>query len=306
VLLSGLLRTYNEQKNLPRVLGNLFSFCDEVVISDGGSTDESKYIAAHYREIGFNVEWYDFPGGSISSQVHFNHAGKQLNYGLERCKGDWVITQDADTIFCERTVNHLREALQTTAHDAFIMYGVHLIGNENHYAAESGTGPGLVQLFRNKEGVRFPDIPEHAHHLSDFPWSNLGVFQGGTYHFGYMDNEWERGKVILRAIAVPDDATYKHLLKHPSQHDPRPVPWERCGPDCETCWMEERADVLGILTAQRNKIIEVLGIEKRYVTAALQLGKQEEADRHAAIVNRTKLSLERANRRLEAVQRRAT
>lgn len=307
MLLSGLLRTYNEQKNLARVLGNLFSFCDEVVISDGGSTDGTKFVAAHYRNIGYQVEWYDFPGGSVSDAVHFNHAGKQLNYGLERCSGDWIITQDADTIFCERTVNHLRETLQTTTHDAFIMYGVHLVGDKDHYASEFGTGPGLVQLFRNKEGVRFPDTPEHAHQLSDFPWKNLGVFQGGTYHFGYMDSNWEREKVILRAKAVPDDATYKHLLKYPSQHDPKPIPWERCGSDCKVCWMEEKAigENLGILIAQRDEIVEMLEIARGNLLAALLMNKREEVERHTKVVADMEANLSTTEMRLKTLRGRA-
>ena len=303
MLLSGLLRTYNEEKNLERCLDNLFSFCDEVVISDGGSTDRTKYIAARYRDAGHKVEWCDFPGGSISKEVHFNHAGRQLNYGLERCKGNWVITQDVDTLFCERIASHARDVLKTTACDAFIMYGVHLVVDKDHYASEFGTGPGLVQLFRNKEQVRFPDVPEHAHHVSDFAWSNLGVMQGGVFHFGYIDSEWEREKVALRAVAVPEDATYKRLLQNPSRHDPEPVPWDRCSPDCKVCWMEEQAlgFVLPILTSQRDTIVRMLDFSRGNLTAAILLNKKDDIERHQESVERIEKDLERTNRRIQAM-----
>ena len=306
MLLSALLRSYNEEKNIARCLDNLLSFCDEVVISDGGSTDETKFIASQYRDRGFNVEWLDFPEGSISKDVYLNHAGHQLNFGLDHCKGEWVITQDVDLVFCQRVEAHVREILATTTHDAFIMYGVHCVRDENHYSAGFGTGPGMVQLFRNLPDVRFPDMPDHAHHVSDYPWKNLGVMQGGVYHFGYIDREWEMEKIRVRAKAMPHDDAYNRLLGKLPQHDPQPIPWERCNSDCEVCWMEERAkgSSVGVLTAQRDKIVEMLDFTQGNLTAALLLNREEHIERHTKSIANMECDLSRTNRRLKAIRER--
>jgi glycosyltransferase involved in cell wall biosynthesis len=235
------MRVYNEGMNLPKSLDNLFSFCDEVVISDGGSTDWTYSVVQSYQSQGHNITWLDYPGGSISEEIHFNHEGRQLNFGLDHCKGKWVITKDVDIVHCDRITAKLRQILEETNHDAFNMYGVHLIGNWDHYAEEAGTGPGLIQLFRNKGGVRFLDKKVHVAGISDYNWSNRGLLRGGLFHWGNIDRDEEIAKLQRLHKAMPENDLFRRIAANPPTHNPAPIPWERCHSECEVCWMQEAA-----------------------------------------------------------------
>jgi len=42
--ISAIVCTYNEEKNIPRLIASLKD-CDEIIIADGGSTDKTRQIA---------------------------------------------------------------------------------------------------------------------------------------------------------------------------------------------------------------------------------------------------------------------
>jgi glycosyltransferase involved in cell wall biosynthesis len=258
----------------------MLSLCDEVVVVDGGSTDGTQSIVADYMDYGENLIWVDASDTIISTDPHLNHAGRQLNAGLVHCKGDWVYTQDVDLVPCVRFQEHIREILETTTHDAFLMYGVHLVGDENHYAGEMSLGPGVVQLFRNKEGVHFPDQREHAHLIMNFEWDSLGIMQAGQFHYGYVDRDWELEKIALRSMALRDDDAYNHLMENPPQHKPELVLWNMCDPNCDTCWMEEigKGKMLEGATKIQAEIIGALKFQSGNLTAATLLNDKEKID----------------------------
>lgn len=307
MLLSGLIRTYNEEKNLPKCLDSLLSFCDEIVISDGGSTDGTRDIVRSYKEAGWTIKWLDFPGGSISDKVFFNHAGAQFNFGLDHCNGDWVITCDVDSMHCERLRKHLWPMLWDTPHDAFLMYGVHIVEDWGHYAGELGTGPGLTQLFRRKDGVRFPDQAEHVAYVDDFRWDNLGIVQGGVYHWGYINKKVEAAKIRLRHTAMPDDTTYAAIVEKPIEHKPLPIPWRRCHANCTSCWMEELAaeDMLVNAFTGARDIQKAVDFIRECLAAARTLGDQEEIDLQERQYEQQTNSLARHKIRRGAIQSRA-
>ena len=55
--LSAALITFNEERNLPRVLESLRGVADEVVVSDSGSTDGTVEIARSFGARVFETEW---------------------------------------------------------------------------------------------------------------------------------------------------------------------------------------------------------------------------------------------------------
>jgi rSAM/selenodomain-associated transferase 2 len=85
--ISIIIPTFNSEIDLRETLGSLFEGIEndlirEFIISDGGSTDKTKFIA---NEVGaFVIE------GSCSR-------GLQISKGLDKSKGDWVLILHADT-----------------------------------------------------------------------------------------------------------------------------------------------------------------------------------------------------------------
>lgn len=71
----------NEQRSISRCLDSL-RWCDEIIVIDSGSTDQTLNIAAKYTTKIIHREW----SGYVA----------QKRFGLEQCSSEWVINLDAD------------------------------------------------------------------------------------------------------------------------------------------------------------------------------------------------------------------
>lgn len=80
--ISGLVITFNEEKNIGKCIDALFKVCDEVIIVDSFSKDRTVEIA---KEKGAQVVQQAFLGD-----------GPQRTHGLPFCKNDWILNLDAD------------------------------------------------------------------------------------------------------------------------------------------------------------------------------------------------------------------
>lgn len=80
--ISGLIITFNEEKNIGKCIDALFQVCDEVIVVDSNSNDDTVKIAT---EKGAKVIVQSFLGD-----------GPQRIHGVPFCKNDWVLNLDAD------------------------------------------------------------------------------------------------------------------------------------------------------------------------------------------------------------------
>lgn len=75
----------NEEAQIGRCLASVAGFCDELLVLDTGSTDNTKSIAS---EAGARVETIEWPGDFAPAR----------NRALELVQGDWVLVLDADEL----------------------------------------------------------------------------------------------------------------------------------------------------------------------------------------------------------------
>lgn len=80
--ISGLVITFNEEKNIGECIDALFQVCDEVIIVDSNSTDNTVKIA---HEKGAKTIVQSFLGD-----------GPQRIHGVSYCKNEWILNLDAD------------------------------------------------------------------------------------------------------------------------------------------------------------------------------------------------------------------
>ena len=92
--LTGLVIATDEERDLPGCLESL-SFCDELLVIDGGSRDATVDVA---RDAGARVLVNPWPGYAA-----------QRRFGLAAARGDWVLAVDAD----EQVDATLRQSIQT-------------------------------------------------------------------------------------------------------------------------------------------------------------------------------------------------
>jgi len=84
--ISAAIITYNEERNIARVLESL-RCCDEIVVIDSGSNDRTVELATKLGARVIDSVWRGFAG--------------QKNYASEHCQYDWVLSLDADEALSE-------------------------------------------------------------------------------------------------------------------------------------------------------------------------------------------------------------
>lgn len=106
--ISGLVITFNEEKNIEKCVDALFEVCDEVIIIDSFSKDKTVEIA---RE----------KGATVISQA-FLGDGLQRSYGIPFCKNDWILNLDADEFLDVDAVNFIKKGtFLNEKYDAYSM-----------------------------------------------------------------------------------------------------------------------------------------------------------------------------------------
>ena len=91
--ISAIIITKNEEKNLPRCLSTL-TCADQIVVLDSGSTDGTLEIARSFKAEVFTEEWKGYTA--------------QKNSAIEKAKGDWIVSLDADEEFSTEAQEDIR------------------------------------------------------------------------------------------------------------------------------------------------------------------------------------------------------
>lgn len=95
-MISAVINTYNEEKNIERCLSSIVSFVDEIIIVDMGSTDNTLSKIKP-----FNPKIYSHPYTGFVEPAR--------NFALEKAKGNWILLVDADEEIpqtLKTTLNH--------------------------------------------------------------------------------------------------------------------------------------------------------------------------------------------------------
>jgi glycosyltransferase involved in cell wall biosynthesis len=154
--LSAIVITRNEAANIAECLDSI-AFCDERIVVDSGSTDDTVAIA-HAK--GASVSDHPWPG-----------FGAQKNRALSLASGDWVLSIDAD----ERVTPQLAAAIEAAIAD----------GQADGYEfprlssfcgrplRHSGWHPDYVLRLFRRGRARFTDVIVHERVVCDGPVARL-------------------------------------------------------------------------------------------------------------------------------------
>lgn len=158
--LSVCLIVKNEEETLPRCLGCVKTFADEIIVVDTGSTDGTVAVAEKYTDKIYNFEWsYDFSAAR--------------NFSLSKATCDFVMWLDADDIISAENCNKIREIMQNPQFDmAFLQYA----------AVSDGGEPTLVyyreRILRRSKNYKF----EGAVHEAVTPSGKIEYFDIAVLH----------------------------------------------------------------------------------------------------------------------------
>ncbi|MBF2708893.1 glycosyltransferase family 2 protein [Flavobacterium soyangense] len=191
--ISGLVITYNEEKHIGKCIDALFKVCDEVIVVDSLSVDNTVKIAEE-------------KGAIVISQV-FLGDGPQRIYGLPYCKNDWILNLDADEILAtdaEEFILSGKYEHQDFDVYAFRMYnfmGDKLINFAGWYPDRSArffnnktASPSKAMVHQVVSGINKTDLKVHINH---YPWENFDQLISkknlySTWHAQQLFNQGRR------------------------------------------------------------------------------------------------------------------
>ncbi|WCO02987.1 glycosyltransferase family 2 protein [Psychroserpens ponticola] len=93
IKLSGVIITFNEEKNIERCLQSLTNVVDEIIVVDSFSTDSTKHICLNY-----NVTFIE--------QKFLGYI-EQKNFALEQASNDYIVSLDGDEALSETLQNSI-------------------------------------------------------------------------------------------------------------------------------------------------------------------------------------------------------
>jgi len=155
--LSAIIIAKNEARNIEACLDSV-AFCDERIVVDGGSDDETAALAeAKGARVTVAKEWHGF--------------GPQKNLALSLASGDWVLSLDADECVSEKLADEIRAAIAAGAADGYEMPRLSTFCGKP--MRHSGWYPDYVlRLFRRGK-ARFSDDLVHERVICDGPVRRL-------------------------------------------------------------------------------------------------------------------------------------
>jgi glycosyltransferase involved in cell wall biosynthesis len=167
-MISVLIRTLNEQVNLPHCLASL-SWCDDIVVLDSGSTDRTVQIA---QEAGCRVIQRQFDNES----AQLNWAGTQIEY-----KYPWVYCSDADEVLPW----DLTEEMKSIASDKTNKYVAYRLRYKNYFMdrwiKHCGIYPVWVLRFYRPQNVQW----ERMVNCTPVVRGEIGELNGHFHHYSF-------------------------------------------------------------------------------------------------------------------------
>lgn len=146
-MITGMVITINESKNIVECINSLKRVCDEIVIVDSLSNDNTIELAKNL--------------GAIVVEQAYLGDGIQKNVGLAYAKNDWILSLDADERLTDEAVKAINSLqLKTTNHDAFAFRRRNYIGNR--WIKQCGWYPDFCIRLYNQKKTRFADVKQHA------------------------------------------------------------------------------------------------------------------------------------------------
>ena len=103
--ITGIVITLNEQNNIRDCIENMQTVCDEIIVVDSNSSDQTREIAA---ELGAKVIVQEYLGD-----------GFQKNFALNDASSDWILSLDADERLTPEMIAEIKSLdLKSTKYDA--------------------------------------------------------------------------------------------------------------------------------------------------------------------------------------------
>lgn len=210
----------NEETFLRLFLERTVTFADEIIIVDGGSTDQSIPIIKSYMDR-HNIRLFRNRQGTAYTDEW--DESKVRNFMVDQAQGDWIANIDADEIFDDALDSVLFEKLAQTNADVLKFPIVNFWKDpwtiRINAANDERWSNDIIRMWRNGRGIRYKDEKHHCTLRGEFsdiwslPSERIDV---PLYHYHYAlgkrfkFNDNRRGDVNLYDNIGEPDWSYHH------------------------------------------------------------------------------------------------
>ncbi len=186
--LSVAIAVYNEEKNLEACLSSVRDVAREIVVVDGGSTDNTVAIAKKFKAKIIQT-----------TNPPIFHINKQK--ALDACTSDWILQLDADEV----VTDELKKEILSTMNDEQSTMNGYFIARKNyfwgHWMQKGGQYPDyVIRLIRRGKG-HFPATTVHEQIAVEGP---VGHLKNPMDHFSYKTSEdyWRKADAYTTLTAA--------------------------------------------------------------------------------------------------------
>jgi len=167
--LSLLMVVKDAEQTVKRSLDSTLSFVDEIVVVDNGSIDKTIETVKKY---GSRV----FPNKSVN-------LGKLRQFGLSKCRGEWVLVLDSDEIISKELKEEIKSLLHRQAgknqiNGYYIYFQNHLFGKPLKYGGENYK---KLVLFKKDKVIIKPDLVHEKFEVD----GETSVLRNKILHYSY-------------------------------------------------------------------------------------------------------------------------
>lgn len=186
ITLSVAIATMNEEQNIETCLVSVSDWADEIVIVDGGSTDETVRIAKKYTN---HIIQTDNPA--------IFHINKQK--ALDACHGEWILQLDADEVITDALKKEILQVIRKSE-----INGYYIPRKNNfwgHFMKKGGQYPDyVIRLIRNGK-ARFPCKNVHEQIEVD---GTVGYLKEPMLHYSYRTSVdyWKKADTYTTLTAI--------------------------------------------------------------------------------------------------------
>lgn len=179
-LLTALLITYNEEKNIKAVLNDL-AFADEIIVVDSFSSDKTLEITSTFKNV------------KIVQRVFDNFAA-QRNYALSLASNSWILFIDAD----ERLTPELQQEIcfvinQKNSASAYFIRRNFMFQNKKLHFSGWQTDK-IIRLFKKETAIY--NIKKIVHEKLIVN-GKIGTLKNKITHYSYSNYEDYKNKMIF-------------------------------------------------------------------------------------------------------------
>jgi len=181
--LIGFMQIYNEviKGNLRRCLESMSSYCDEIVIYDDASTDNSIEVAKQFTDLiieGEKNEW----------GKEAEHRQQLLELALKH-NPDWIFWLDADEVIEQRGESELRKLCESGDKDSYAFHEINLWRTPVFYRIDNFYNDGwFCRLWKNTGELYIENKPGLHQRLVPQGLKNEGQSDLQILHYGFSSD----------------------------------------------------------------------------------------------------------------------